>query len=75
MGFFGFFNKEKKTALDVLANNLQKVRDYLQQFKVDQNKNVSVGISSGVRTQTIYVEGQRYVVFTSDYSSMFVIKK
>jgi len=31
--------------------------------------------SSGVRTQTIYVEGQRYVVFTSGYSSMFVIKK
>lgn len=40
--------------IQLLANNLQKVRDYLQQFKVDQNKNVSVGISSGVRTQSDY---------------------
>ena len=24
--------------IQLLANNLQKVRDYLQQFKVDQNK-------------------------------------
>ena len=44
-----------QTALiQLLANNLQKVRDYLQQFKIDQNKNVSVGISSGVRTQSDY---------------------
>ena len=44
-----------QTALvQLLANNLQKVRDYLQQFKVDPKKNVSVGISSGVRTQSDY---------------------
>ncbi len=34
-----------------------------------------IGHHAGVRTQTIYVDGQRYVVFTSGYSSMFVIKK
>jgi len=28
-----------------------------------------------IDTQTIYVDGQRYVVFTSGRSSMFVIKK
>ena len=28
-----------------------------------------------IDTQTIYVDGQRYVVFTSGRSSMFVIRK
>ena len=30
---------------------------------------------SNVYTQTMYVDGQRYVVFTSSASSMFVIRK
>jgi len=30
---------------------------------------------SNVNTQTVYVDGQRYIVFTSGYSSMAVIKK
>jgi len=30
---------------------------------------------SNVYTQTMYVDGQRYVVFTSGSSSMFVIRK
>ena len=30
---------------------------------------------SNVNTQTIYVEGQKYIVFTSGSSSMTVIKK
>ena len=30
---------------------------------------------SNVNTQTIYVEGQKYIVFTSGCSSMTVIKK
>ena len=38
----------------LLANNLQKVRDFLQQFKKDPKKNVCIGISSGVRTQSDY---------------------
>ena len=32
-------------------------------------------IQSNVNTQTIYVEGQKYIVFTSGSSSMAVIKK
>ena len=44
----------QQSLLQLLANNLQKVRDYLQQFKKDPKKNVCVGISSGVRTQADY---------------------
>lgn len=44
----------QQSLLQLLANNLQKVRDYLQQFKKDTKKNVSIGISSGVRSQADY---------------------
>jgi hypothetical protein len=30
---------------------------------------------ASINTQTVYVDGQRYIVFTSGYSSMYVIKK
>lgn len=40
--------------VQLLAENLQKVRDFLQQFKKDPKKNVCIGISSGVRTQSDY---------------------
>ena len=30
---------------------------------------------SGINTQTVYVDGQRYIVFTSGSSSMAVVKK
>jgi len=39
--------------LTILAENLQKVRDLLQIYAVD-GKTVSIGISSGVRTQADY---------------------
>ena len=29
----------------------------------------------GINTQTVYVDGQRYIVFTSGSSSMAVVKK
>lgn len=32
-------------------------------------------MQSNVNTQTVYVEGQKYIVFTSGSSSMAVIKK
>lgn len=50
----GTITPYQQSLLQLLANNLQKVRDYLQQFKKDPKKNVCVGISSGVRTQADY---------------------
>jgi len=40
--------------VQLLANNLQIVRDKLQAFKRVQDKNVSISISSGVRTAADY---------------------
>lgn len=39
------------------------------------NTNSIQNIQSTINTQTIWVDGQRYVVFTSGSSSMAVIKK
>lgn len=50
----GTITPYQQSLLQLLANNLQKVRDYLQQFKKDPKKNVCIGISSGVRTQADY---------------------
>ena len=35
----------------------------------------NMNMSPSVNTQSIYIEGQRYIVFTSGSSSMAVIKK
>lgn len=44
----------QQALLQLLADNLQKVRDYLQDFKSNVNKSVCICISSGVRTQADY---------------------
>jgi len=43
----------QESLLQLLADNLQKVRDMLQQYAVE-GKKVSIGISSGVRTAEDY---------------------
>ena len=53
------FTKEKVTdyqigLLKVLATQLQKLRDSLQEERIDPKKPVTIGISSGVRTMADY---------------------
>ena len=42
---------------------------------INASTNSIQNINSTINTQTIWVDGQRYVVFTSGSSSMAVIKK
>jgi len=35
----------------------------------------NMNMSSGVNTQSVYIEGQQYIVFTSGRPSMAVVKK
>ena len=53
------FSKEKLTEyqiglLQMLATQLQKLRDGLQEERIDPKKPVTIGISSGVRTMADY---------------------
>lgn len=47
-------NEYQLSLIQLLANNLQIVRDKLQSFKKVPSKNVSITISSGVRTAADY---------------------